>query len=154
MEPLFVAAHAHDRGRITPLLEKISQVQRLSALCWPLLPLQPKRSAYGFAFFRFRSGQRDLKSTLMVSSSPREPSRRRLTTWQVKADSIRKLNRTGKNQVMVTAPFGAQPEKVDQYEGASGFSAGPFFVWKIGLRSKCWELTTNNHMVMISRCEP
>jgi hypothetical protein len=32
---------------------------------------------------------------------------------QVKADSIRKLNRTGKNQVTVTAPFGAQPEKVD-----------------------------------------
>jgi hypothetical protein len=45
----------------------------------------------------------------------------------VKADSIPKLNRTGKNQLTVTAPFGAQPEKVDQYGGASGFSAGPFF---------------------------
>jgi hypothetical protein len=90
----------------------------------------------------------------MGSSSPREPSRRRLTTWQVKADSIRKLNRTGENQLTVMAPFGAQPEKGDQYEGASGFSAGSFFVWKIGLRSKYWELTTHNQVVMITRCKP
>ncbi len=35
-----------------------------------------------------------------------------LKTWQVKADSIRKLNRTKKDQVPDTAPLGAQPEEV------------------------------------------
>jgi hypothetical protein len=32
--------------------------------------------------------------------------------WQVKADSIRKLNRTKKDQVPDTTPLGAQPEEV------------------------------------------
>jgi hypothetical protein len=35
-----------------------------------------------------------------------------LKTWQVKADSIRKLNRTKKDQAPDTAPLGAQPEEV------------------------------------------
>ena len=34
-----------------------------------------------------------------------------LKTWQVKADSIRKLNRTKKDQVPETVPHGAQPEE-------------------------------------------
>jgi len=33
-------------------------------------------------------------------------------TWQVKADSIRKLNRVKKEQVRETAPVEAQPEEV------------------------------------------
>ena len=35
-----------------------------------------------------------------------------LRAWQVKADSIRKLNSTKKDQVPDTAPLGAQPEEV------------------------------------------
>jgi single-stranded DNA-binding protein len=35
-----------------------------------------------------------------------------LKTWQVKADSIRKLNRAKKDQVPDTAPLSAQPEEV------------------------------------------
>jgi single-stranded DNA-binding protein len=35
-----------------------------------------------------------------------------LKTWEVKADSIRKLNGTKKDQVLDTAPLGAQPEEV------------------------------------------
>lgn len=35
-----------------------------------------------------------------------------LKTWQVKADSIRKLNGTKKDQVLDTAPLGAQPDEV------------------------------------------
>jgi len=35
-----------------------------------------------------------------------------LKTWQVKADSIRKLNRARKEQVLDSAPVAAQPEEV------------------------------------------
>ena len=35
-----------------------------------------------------------------------------LRSWQVKADSIRKLNSTKKDRVPDTAPLAAQPEEV------------------------------------------
>ena len=72
-----------------------------------------------YAATRLRKGDHIyVEGTLVSSTYQKEFGKAKnkitvpLRAWQVKADSIRKLNSTKKDQVPDTAPLGAQPEEV------------------------------------------
>jgi hypothetical protein len=122
----FISSVISARTRSTSRFER--QIANTRFCRWPLGELgrlrtkngTPRRSGIGdYAAAKLRKGDHVYVEGTLVSSVYEKvlgKGKSKITVppkqWQVKADSIRKLNRTNKEQVPEKAPHDAQPEGV------------------------------------------